>query len=177
MSPNIRRMKKLIYLFSLSALFSLAGPGHRALGQCKDLRKIVDKFDGAITLTSPYYRGPNHEPIFVTKRKSSKGLFFFVHFAIWANPSTSKRGIYLILADGQKLEFPDEEVTFRYSNRWFANGSILLTPEQLELLCKVPITDVRLAYFDRELTKKEGVRFKDYLYCLTTVSDDEVKER
>lgn len=100
-----------------------------------------------------------------------------MNFAIWASASARSKGVYLLLANGQKLEWPDEEVTIDYSTRFFANSSVLLSPDQIELLIKVPITDIRLDHFDKALSRKEGERFSEYLTCLLTTSDEEVKEQ
>lgn len=148
-----------------------------AFGQCKDFAKKTDKFDGSVTVRSPLTKGPYFEPVVITRRTSEGRTFFFLRLSVRASLSAPRTGVYLLLANGQKMEWPDERVEVKYLQGYHADGSVSLTPEQLETLSKVAITDIRLHIFDMELSKKEGERFQERIACAVTLNADDVKEK
>lgn len=171
-----KSMTKLIYFFSLYCLTSLTILPRPGYSQCKDLRKQVDKFDGSITIQSPIYKSITHEPVMIIRREVKNRIYFLLRLRVWASASPTQKGAYLLLDDGTKLEWPDEEVEVNYKNFFYAHSTITLTPEQLEKLSKTPITDIRLHVFDMNLKKKDGERFRDYIECAIIANVDEVKE-
>lgn len=169
-------MNKLIYLLAVAYFTSLTILPQSAHAQCKDLRKQVDKFDGSVTIQSPIYKSITHEPVMIIRREVKNHTSFLLRLRVWASAPPTRKGAYLLLADGTKLEWPDEEVEVDYKNFFYAHSTINLTPEQLEKLSKIPITDIRLHVFDMEIKKKEGERFRDYIECAIVANVDDIKE-
>ena len=163
-------MKQLLPIFVFLPLISF--------GQCKDLRKRTDKFSDKITLMTPL-----DEPASITRFIESGKSTYFLRLTAPAMASADRKGVKLLLSDGQRIEWPDEEVevevtTFhpRWDTNFRAKAFIELTEEQMQHLQKSRITDYQLYIYDWEVKEKLGETLRLQINCLTTIDPASVKD-
>lgn len=147
-------------------------------GQCKDLRKKTDKFTGAIRAYSTYA-----EPTTVIRVVDGEKTTYYLRLAAPAAANFKRKGVKVLLADGQRLEWPEQEVkvefeTFhpRWSTNLVAEAFITLTEEQVRQLARSRITDYQLYIYDWSLKEKLGEAFRQQFECLQVVDINIVKE-
>jgi hypothetical protein len=130
---------------------------------CNQISQKVDKFDGVITLNSPY-----EEPISFTKKIKGTDTTIYCSISISRNEIYTGKGLIILLNDGNKIERPEEKVDYKLnssSNGFEHSVFFRLSKEEILKLKTSEITDVKMYVLD--FTIANGNTIKEYLNCIT----------
>lgn len=134
---------------------------------CSDIEKTTDKFSGKITYSSPY-----SESITVTKivKDSVTSAIYLILRIEDSYFTASRKGAYIILQDGTKIEKPDVDI--KYSS---ANGGkneyvafVKLNDDDIKKLTVSKITDFKLYIWPASVKEKLGTNTMHYISCLSS---------
>ena len=141
-------MKKVILIFALSlSLVSFSQTDENLNNRfCKRIKVEKDKFTNETKSRSPYDGSGLNLIKYVTNESTN------IYLSINVEGNTlnyNAKGVYILLENGEKLSFPDIEISVdtnsshRYS-KWKYSAFIELSDENIKLLLSSRITDVRL---------------------------------
>jgi hypothetical protein len=152
-----------------------------SFSQCEDVQTKVDKFTDRKTTVTPtavnMQKGtpPGNGVIVVNKK-----VLMPVTLTLSGDPDSSllilqvkgeysvlpSKGAYVIFASGDKWQFPESSVIVHSVGDYVLYLSYLyLKPEDVELLKKSAITDVRVDTYECSLSPWLGEKFQQFVTC------------
>lgn len=77
-------------------------------------------------------------------------------------------GLHILFKDGSKFSKPDQTIFGRrgYNGMSGYSAYVTITEEELKIFSEKLITDIRLDIFDRKISKKSAIKFREYAKCL-----------
>lgn len=161
-------MKNTI-LFVTLVFVSLAGGFLTTIVESKDVKK-TPVHPAPVTKVLP------SEPIAIIRRAHMGSTFFFLRFTGKASISAPYSGVRLLLANGTRMDWPNEEMEEKYVKHGVVTGSVILTDQQITTLSQVPIASVRMDLLDMKLSQKQGQQFQKHISRVTDMNDSSLKE-
>lgn len=158
-------MKKLSYFFLLLLLCTEV----IAQRNCSDLvAKNVDKFNGAVTYKTSTTRRVSFLKI---TDNGISGIYIYAE-APSSSLKVGEKGAVFLLEDGTKISIPEAQIEVKPSRNgqsYIYNTMHRLSDEEVNLLRKKKITDIRLYIFDAELFPPDAEAAIAGLNCLVDV--------
>lgn len=135
---------------------------------CKDIETEYDKFKG----TTSYY-SPSKYYVSFSKHLTGKDTFYFVRLqTLGATLNLAEKGVIILLKNGERLEFPDEDVEYSeivdYGGSYYYRykSFVSLSKSDVEKLCSSEIEAFQLYIYDGEVKGKHQEQFRNYINCL-----------
>lgn len=132
---------------------------------CDRIERKEDKFDNSTRYYSPQVRGDK-----IIKTEDKNGTHFYLSMnQIGATLNVGKRGLFLLLDNGEKLSWEDAkiDVEFISSGKYRYSAFVELNKEQIQILSNQLITDVRIYIYDGEIENEDALSLQGYLKCLS----------
>jgi len=154
-------MKKLLLIL---LCLPLIGFGQDSRDYCQSVIKKLDKFDDIIT-----YYSPPELPISFTKVIDNENNNERIYLSIRVIGYTANafiKGVKVLLDNGDKLSWPEAKIDSRVTdNAEFEYSCFIeISKQEIELLTKNLITDVRLYVYDKKIYSSS--MYKGYLNCV-----------
>jgi len=128
----------------------------------KDIRIIDDKFTGEKRLLSPLL-----EPISFMKVISPKDTLYFISLRTVASTYSTGNGVIILLENGDKITKNVETESKLKNSQWEHSAMDYLSIEEMELLKKYNITDVRIYIHDFSVSNPE--KYRAYITLMETM--------
>jgi len=127
---------------------------------CKYIEERKDKFTEKVTYSTPIL-----EPISFIKDKGESIIYMRITVG-GSTPNVNKKGVIMLLDNGEKIELPDEKIDVKVSSGsgYTYTAFISLKATEIEKLAQHSVTDVRLYIYDS--TIKNGKKYQEFLKCI-----------
>lgn len=156
-------MKLQFLFFSLISSICFAQNVDEKL--CSKIEVTIDKFSGDTTYTSPYKPGYMDIIHFV----KVNGTTYMSLKAYGSTLNVGQKGVIILLADGTKIEKPDEKIDADVNSStggWDYSAFVRLDESDIEKMTKSSVTDFRLYIYDSKVLPKKATLYQEYLKCL-----------
>lgn len=128
----------------------------------KDIKIIDDKFTGGRKLLSPIL-----EPVSFLKVISPKDTLYFIILRTVASTYSTGNGVTILLENGEKITKNVRTQSKLENSQWEHSAMDYLSIEEMELLKKFNITDVRLYIHDFSVSNPE--KYRAYISLMETM--------
>lgn len=147
-------MKKTLLLTLFAGTLSL-----QTFSQdCTQIEKKFDEFDEE----TQYRPTGTHNAKLLCYQKENKNTYYISLTTTGSTLSTGEKGAYLILANGEKMMKPDEEIDVEYNSAhtygtkdYEYSAFFRLTKEEFEKLTTQPVRKFKLYIYEQDLTKEQ----------------------
>lgn len=131
---------------------------------CKDITTKTDKFNGEVRSSSEISEGIKFLKV---DRKDGTSTVYMRITEPGKTLNVGIKGVTLLLENGNRIEKPNAEIEVQSVTgaNYAYTAFFELTKQDIKLLIENPITDNRLYIYDG--TVENGVKFSEYLKCLT----------
>lgn len=130
---------------------------------CDKITQSIDKFTGVITARTPFSEGF----CFIKVLEGGSSTIYLTVNEIGSTLNVGKKGFVLLLADGSKIEKPNEVIDVKVNiggKGYLYNAFVRLSEDDIEKLLKSEITDNRLYLYDGSV--KDGKKLQSFLTCI-----------
>ena len=164
-------MKKLLLIL---LCLPFIGFGQTSEDDCQSVIKKLDKFNDIIT-----YYSPPELPISFTKiidNENNNERIYLSISVIGFTVNAFIKGVKVLLDNGEKLSWPEAKIDSRVTdNAEFEYSCFIeISKQEIELLTKNLITDVRLYVYDKKIYSPS--MYKGYLNCVKNNNGIEIEK-
>lgn len=138
-----------------------------SFGQCKSIKKEVDKYDGKI-----YYSSPYDYPVAFSKRINTKDTLFWATFTAYGSTLSSGKGIVILLENGIKIDIENDKIKYDYSARldkYTYTYSLILTKDYIDLIKENKIIGFRLYIYEGQINPIQKNKIAELFNCINKI--------
>lgn len=138
---------------------------------CYDIEESEkDKFTGEKKFSTPIL-----DEINFTKIVSQEGaITYYLGAEVYGYTRVADgEGVHILFKDGSKFSKPDKKISVEINlynsvsaKDYCYSAYVTITEEELKIFSEKLITDIRLDIFDRKISKKSAIKFREYAKCL-----------
>ena len=164
-------MKKIIFAISIG-LLTVASFAQKPNKYAKEITIKKDKFDDKTTWSSPFFNkgiaAGSKQPVgFVKVKQDGRTVTYLSLTQIGLSLSVNIKGVKILFADGDKIEFPDAEVDVEANTpNWKYSTFIRISEEDLDKFTNKSIDSFRLYIYDGTISKRKGKKIRGWAQAI-----------
>ena len=147
-----------------------------ALGQvgskgCDKLERTEDKFEGTVRISTPY-KLTNWYRVHKYIESGTTRIYLSIRGGGYT-ASVGEKGVIVLLEDGTKLEWPNEEIDCDVNTDgpgFVYRAFIGLNDDEIDKLAASKISDSRLYIYDGKPMKKNALELMQQMGCIRDVN-------